>query len=115
MDDLDQLHSRFLQEGPDLSDERWQELLAHAEELGRQVSRAAMEKLLDELSSLKEKAVARGDAPEAGILDLPLILAWRFSVYFRDAAVAIEEARRPKSMDAGWDEQMDRYRELWGD
>ena len=115
MNDLKQLHSRFLEECPDLSDERWQTLMAQLEELGWLVSTAALEKLLEELSSLKEKASARGDPPEAGLLDLPTILAWRLSVYFRDAAVAMEKERRPESMEAGWDEQMDQYREFWGD
>lgn len=113
MTDLNQLHSRFLQEYPNLSDERWQALMTQLEELGRQALHAALEQLLAELSTLGEKAPARGDAPETGLLDLPTIMAWRLSVHFRDAAMAIEEARRPESMEAGWDEEMDQYRELW--
>jgi hypothetical protein len=115
MVDLDQLHSRFLQAFSNHSEEHWQALRGQVEELARQASNAAIEGLLGELSNLNEKASARGDIPEAALLNLPTILAWRVSVYFRDAAVAIEEARRPESMEAGWDEQMDQYRELWGD
>jgi hypothetical protein len=49
------------------------------------------------------------------MLDMPPVLAWRLSVYFRDAAVAIEETRRPESMKAGWNDEMDQYREIWTD
>jgi hypothetical protein len=89
--------------------------MAQVGELGRRASAAALEKLLEELSSLNERSSARGDPSGSGLLELPAILNWRLSVYFRDAAIAIEEARRPESMEAGWDEQMDQYCELWGD
>ena len=115
MHDLKQLHSRFLQECPDLSDERWRALIAEVEQLARQASTAAIGGFLEEFSSLSKKAVARGNGPHAGLLDLPRIRDWRLSVHFRDAAIASEETRRPASMEAGGDEQMDIYRELWGD
>jgi len=115
MNDLKQLHSRFLEECPDLSDERWEALMVQVEDVGRQASISTLEKLLEELSSRHERATSRGHSAGTDLLDLPTILAWRLSVYFRDTAVAIEEERRPESMEAGWDEQMDLYRELWGD
>lgn len=115
MNDLTQLHYRFLQECPDLSDERWQGLMASAKALSRQATTGAMEMLLEELASLNQKAAVQGNEPDTRLLDLPAILAWRLRVYFRDAAVALEEGCRPESMEAGWDEQMDLYRELWGD
>jgi hypothetical protein len=115
MNELDQMHSRFLQEFPNQSDEGWQALRGQVEGLARQASKAAIEGLLGELSSLTQKASARGEISEVGLLDLPTILAWRLSVYFRNAAMAIEETRRPESMEAGWDEEMDQYRELWRD
>ena len=115
MNDFTQLHSRFQRECPDLSDEHWHALLSQVEELSRQATTAAMEKLLEEFSSLNQKAAARENEPDARLLDLPEILAWRISVYLRDAAVAIEEAHRPESMEAGWDEQVDIYRGLLGD
>lgn len=115
MSDLKNFHSRFLRECPDLSDERWQSLLTQVEDLSRQASTTAMESLLEELSSLNQKAAAREHEPDARLVDLPTILAWRLSVYFRDAAVEFEETRRPASMEAGADEQMDLYRELWSE
>ena len=113
MHDLKQLHSRFLQECPDISDERWRALMAQVEELGRHASTATLQMLLEEISSLNQKASARGDSPGAALLELPAILVWRLSVYLRDAAAVIEEARRPESMEGGWDEQVDAYRALW--
>jgi len=90
--------------------------MALTDELGRAASSKSMERLLEELSEMDQKAETRGvDAPSSELIGLHTILASRLGVHFRDAAVAIEEARRPKSMEAGWDEETDQYRELWSD
>jgi len=113
--DFDELKDRFLQQAQGQSEEQWNVVLSQVNALADAVSQAAVDGLLQELSELNKKAVARDTAADTALFDLPSILAWRISTHFRKAAEAVEQSRKPKSMEAGADEEMDEYRAISGD
>ena len=46
------------------------------------------------------------------LVGLPTILAWRTAQSLADAALGVAQARQPESMEAGSDEEVDRYQAL---
>ena len=114
MNESNDLKRQFLALVADQPAERWESVTAQVEQLAGEASRAAIEEFLREFALLDQGAGSSGESVAARFLDLPRILAWRLSLHFRDAAVAAEQARKPESIEPGWDEQVDEYRALLG-
>jgi hypothetical protein len=115
MDALDTLKQEFFAVVRDRPEERWQAFTAQFDDLVRQVSETALLSLAAEASELRELAEARPATeaePKELLFGLPTILAWRAAQTLAEAALRVAEARQPESMEAGSDEDFDRYQAL---
>ena len=115
MDALDTLKQEFFAVVRDRPEERWKEFSAQFDELVRQVSETALLSLAAEASGLRGLAEARPAAeaePKDLLFGLPTVLAWRMAQSLADAALGVAQARQPESMEAGSDEEVDRYQAL---
>ena len=115
MDALDTLKQEFLAVVRDRPEERWDAFKAQFDDLVRQVSETALLSLAAEASELRELAEARPATeaePKELLFGLPTILSWRTAQSLAEAALGVAQARQPESMEAGYDEELDRYQAL---
>ena len=115
MDARDTLKQEFFAVVRDRPEERWQAFTEQFNDLVRTVSETALLSLAAEASELRELAEARPATeaePKELLFDLPTILAWRTAQSLAEAAMGASQARQPESMEAGSDEDFDRYQVL---
>ena len=116
MDALETLKQEFFAVVRDRPEQRWEEFTAQFDDLVRQVSETALLSLAAEASKLREIPKARPAEevePKELLFGLPTILDWRLAQALAGAAIGVADARQPESMEAGSDEEVDRYRALW--